>query len=132
MSLRLLLSTRRVALHVCLQIGALIEAPVANRALVRCLLQMGHFVHGQGARLAESFAAIGALERLLLRVNVTVITQMVLPAERLAADVARVRTLVGVRALVDQQVVGLGELAVAVLTDELLLWTASCGAGGTL
>ena len=46
---------------------------------------------------------------------------MVLAAERLLADVARVRPLVGVRALVDQQVVALGEAALAVLADELLL-----------
>ncbi len=51
---------------------------------------------------------------------------MVLTAESLAADVARVRPLIGVSSLVDEQVVGLGELAVAELADELLL-----GAGST-
>ena len=120
---------RRVALHVRLQVGALVEAPVADGALVRRLLQVGHLVHGQGARLAEALAAVGALEGLLLRVDVAVVPQVVLPPERLAADVARVGTLVGVRALVDQQVVGLGELPVAVLADELLLGPRSIWAG---
>ena len=46
---------------------------------------------------------------------------MILSAECLAADVARIWPLVRVRSLVDQQVVGLGELAVAELADKLLL-----------
>lgn len=111
----------RVALHVCLQVGTLIEAPVADGALVRRLLQMRHLVHGQSPGLAESLAAVSALERLLLGVDVTVIPQMVLSPEGLSADVARVGALVGVSPLVDEQVVGLGELPVAVLADELLL-----------
>lgn len=118
-----------VTLHVRLQVGALVETAVADRALVGRLLQMRHLVHSEGARLAESLATIGALEGLLLRVDVAVVPQVVLPPERLAADVTRVRTLVGVRALVDQQVVGLGELAVAVLADELLLWSRSIRSG---
>lgn len=46
---------------------------------------------------------------------------MILPPEGLVADVARVRSLVRVRALVDQQIVRLGEMAAAELADELLL-----------
>lgn len=46
---------------------------------------------------------------------------MVLPAEGLSAYVARVRPLVGVRPLVNQQVVALGELPIAELADELFL-----------
>ena len=45
---------------------------------------------------------------------------MVLPSKSLAADVTRVRALVCVRSLVDQQVVALGELPVAELADEPL------------
>ena len=46
---------------------------------------------------------------------------MILPPESLAANVARVRPLVRVRSLVDQQIVRLGELPVAELADELFL-----------
>jgi len=46
---------------------------------------------------------------------------VVLTAERLAADVTRVRPFVRVCALVDQQVVALGEVATTVLADELFL-----------
>ena len=46
---------------------------------------------------------------------------MVLSPEGLVADVAREGAFVGVCPLVNQQVVGLGELALAVLADELLL-----------
>ncbi len=50
------------------------------------------------------------------------VPQVVLPPERLAANVARVRALVRVRPLVDEQVVALGKVPLAVLADELLLW----------
>ena len=53
------------------------------------------------------------------------IPEVVLPPEGLAADVARVGPLVRVRPLVYEQVVALGELAVAELADELLLGTRS-------
>lgn len=46
---------------------------------------------------------------------------MILPPEGLVADVARVRPLVRVRALVDQQIVRLGKMAATELAHELLL-----------
>lgn len=54
---------------------------------------------------------------------------MILSPESLSANVARVRPLIGVRALVDEQIVGFRELAVAELADELLLGAGS--AAGT-
>ena len=50
---------------------------------------------------------------------------MVLTSEALAADVTRVGPLVGVRALVDQQVVRLAEVTRAEATDVLLLGPVS-------
>ena len=50
---------------------------------------------------------------------------MILTAEGFAANVARVGPLVRVRPLVDEQIVGFGELAVAELADELLLGAGS-------
>ena len=57
--------------QVSLEVGALVEAARTDRTLVRRFLQVKDPVDGQSARLAESFAAISALERLLLRVDVT-------------------------------------------------------------
>ena len=54
-----------------------------------------------------------------------VVSQVVLSSERLVANVARVRPLVRVGALVDQQIVALREPPLTVLADELLL-----GSGG--
>ena len=76
---------------------------------------MENFVDGERAGLAETLSAVGALERLLLGVNVAVVPEVVLPPERLAADVAGVGPLVRVGPLVDQQVVGLGEVALTIL-----------------
>lgn len=57
------------------------------------------------------------------------IPQMILTTEGLAANVAAVWALVGVRSLVDQEIVRFGELTIAILADELLLWTRSSRAG---
>ena len=48
------------------------------------------------------------------------VSEMVLPPERLVAHVARVGPLVGVRPFVNEQVVALRELPLAKLADELL------------
>lgn len=50
-----------------------------------------------------------------------VISEMILPSESFAAYVARVRPLVGVRPLMDQQIVAFGELSAAELTNKLFL-----------
>ena len=65
-------------------------------------VQVQDLVDGQGPGLAETFAALGALERLLFGVDVFVVAQVVLPPEGLFADVARVRPFVCVGPLVDQ------------------------------
>lgn len=56
------------------------------------------------------------------------VAQMILSPEGLAANIARERALVGVGALVNLQIVALGELALAVLADELFLWSGAVGA----
>ena len=90
---------------------------------VRRFFEVENFVDGERAGLAETLSAVGALERLLLGVNVAVVAQVVLPPEGLAAHVAGEGPLVGVCPLVYQQVVGLGELPVAELANETLLWS---------
>jgi hypothetical protein len=107
--------------QVGLEVGALVETAAAHRTLVGGLLHVQDLVHGQSPRLAEPLATLSALERLLLRVDVPVVPEVVLAPKRLPADVTRVRSLVRVRALVDQQVVRLGELSAAELAYELLL-----------
>jgi hypothetical protein len=54
-----------------------------------------------------------------------VVAEVILAAEGLSANVTRVGPFVGVGPLVDEQIVGLGELAVAELADELLLGSGS-------
>ena len=52
--------------EVRLQVGALVEASAAEVALVRRVLLVEDAVDGEGARLAEALAALGALEWFLL------------------------------------------------------------------
>jgi hypothetical protein len=59
-----------VSEEVCLEVGALVEAAAAHRTLVGRLLHVQDLVYGQRPRLAEALAALAALERLLLRVDV--------------------------------------------------------------
>lgn len=61
--------------------------------------------------------------------NVFVIAQMILPTECLAANVAWKWPFVGVRALVDLQIVAFREVALAILTDELLLRSCTIRSG---
>jgi hypothetical protein len=63
----------------CLQIGALVKRALTYGTHVRAVLHVEDLVHGQGARLAEAFAAVIALERLLFGVDISVITEVVLP-----------------------------------------------------
>lgn len=56
--------------EVRLQVAPLVEASAAGRTLVRRLFHVQDAVHGQGAALAEALAAVGALERFLLAVDV--------------------------------------------------------------
>ncbi len=106
-----------------LQVGALVEAPLANGTPVRALLHVEDLVDGQGARLAEALPAVVTLEGLLLGVDVPVVPQVVLPPKGLATNVTGVWSLIGVGSLVDEQVVGLGKFPVAELADEPLLWS---------
>ena len=86
---------------------------------------MQYFVNCQRSRLTKTFSTVVALERLVFGVYVLVISQVVLPSERLAADVTGERPLVCVGSLVDEQVVTLRELPVAKLADEPFLGSAS-------
>ena len=55
--------------------------------------------------------------------SVPVISQVILPPERLATNFARVWSLIGVSTLVNQQVVGFGELSPAKSADKFFLWS---------
>lgn len=101
----------RVRSHVRFQVAPLVEDLLANVALVRRTLLVDHLVDGQRSRLAEALLADVALEGLLVRVNETMVAQMVLAPEGLVADVALIGPLVGVCSLVNEEVVGFGELA---------------------
>ena len=111
-----------VCQQVGLQVGPLVEMPLTDGTLDGRLFQVEDPVDGERPRLTEPFAALVALEGLLLGVDVPVVPQVVLSPEGLVADITGVRPLIGVSALVDQQVVGLGELPLAELADEPLLW----------
>lgn len=106
-----------------LQIGALIEGPRADWALVRRLLHVQDFVHGKGAGLAETLAAFRTFEWLFFTMDISMVSKVILSPECLAADVTGIRPLVGVRTFMDQQIVAFGKLAIAEFADELLLRT---------
>jgi len=85
---------------------------------------MKYSVHRKSSRLTKPLAAFTALERLLFAVDVSVIPQVVLSPERFATYITAVRPLISVGSLVNQKIVGLGELSITELTDELLLLPA--------
>ena len=108
--------------QVGLEVGPLVEAPLTDGTpVVGGLLHVEDLVDGEGPRLTEPLAALSALEGLLLGVNVPVVSQVILTSKGFTTNITRIGSLVGVRALVDQEVVGLGELTVAEFADEPLL-----------
>lgn len=69
-----------------------------------------------------------AFKWLLFGMDVPVVSQVVLPPKGLMTDITSVRPLVCVCALVDQQVVRLGEVSAAELAHKLLFrlgWESS-------
>ena len=81
------------------------------------VLHMEDLVYSQCAGLAKSFSTLGTLEGLFFGMDVPVVSQVVLSAEGLPTNITVIRPLVGVRSLVDQQVVRFGELAPTVLAN---------------
>ena len=84
---------------------------------------MQNFVNGQRSRLTEAFATVGAFKRLLLGMNIPVISQMILSSKCFTTNIARVRTFISVGSLVDEQIVGFGKLSVTKFTNKLLSWS---------
>ena len=85
------------------------------------VLHVKDFVHRERSRLAKSLATFTAFKRFFFGVDVSVVSQVVLTTERLSADITVEWPFVGVGALVNEQVVRLGELAVAILANKSLL-----------
>ncbi|RNA11092.1 hypothetical protein BpHYR1_054379 [Brachionus plicatilis] len=108
-----LLSGKLMVISIDVSLAAILAHCIA-------MLLVYGLVHHQRSRLAKALAAHRTLERLFFRVNVAMVPQMVLATERFAADVARIWPLVCVRPFMNQQIVGLGKLARAILANVLL------------
>ena len=122
---RFLFSMRQ---QMCFQIGPLIKCFPASWAAMRWFIQMQYLVYGQRPWLAKSFAAFFAFERLVFGMNVSMVSQMILPAKRFSANITIVGTFISVCAFMNQQIVWLGKLPVAILTyvSTSLSATISC------
>jgi len=78
-------------------------------------------VYSQSTRLTESFSTFCALERLLFRVDIAMVSKMILTSEGFATDITRIGTFVSVSSLVYQQVVRFCKLTVAEFANKLFL-----------
>ena len=107
------------------EIWSLIEASLAHLALVRRLLHVKDLMNGQCSRLTESLPTFCADERLLLGVNVSMISQVVLPPECFAANIAWVGSFICVSAFMDEKIVRFRKLSVAKFANELFLGAIS-------
>ena len=88
-----------------LEVRSLVETSPADGALVRRFFHVEDLVHGQGAGLAEALPTFQAFERFLFRVDVAVITEMILPPESLATEIAGIGPLICVSSFVDEKIV---------------------------
>jgi hypothetical protein len=78
----------------------------------------------KASRLAEALSTVLAAEGSALGVGVLVVPQVVLPSKGLATHITGKGSLICMSPLMDEQVVGLGELPVAELADKPLLGLA--------
>ena len=85
------------------------------------LLHMQYLVYSQSTRLTKSFSAFRALERFLFRVNVSVISQMILSSKRFSTDFTGIRSFISVCSLMDEKIVGFSKLTVTELADKSFL-----------
>ena len=88
---------------------------------MRTLLHMKYLVYSKSTRLTKSFPAFRALERFLFRVNVSVISQMILSSERFTTNITRIWSFISVSSLMDQKIVGFSKFTVTELTDKPFL-----------
>ena len=109
-----------------LDAAAVVEVLAADGAGEHDVGGVEDLVHVEAARLAETLATVRALERLILGVDIFVVSQMILAPKRFATYITGEGSLVRVCSLVYHQIVGFGKLTVTELADEPLL-----GAGGT-
>jgi len=114
-----------VSQQVSLKVGPLTEYFPTGWTLMIRIVNVKYPMNCQGAGLAESFATILALERLLFGMDVSMIAEVILTTEGLSANITIERTFVRMSAFVNQQVVRLCKLTVAVLTYVLLFATTS-------
>ena len=115
--------------QVALQAAPLTESKFAERTLLAVVLCVQDLVHRKRSQLAETDSTLVTFQRLLLGVGVHVVSQVVLSAKTLSTLSAGERSLVCVSSLVDHHVVTFGELSMAELADEPLLWSRGSGLG---
>ena len=109
--------------------GPLCKGKLADGTLVTVGLTVKDFVDCKRSALTKALVTRPALVRLVLRVDVFVVPEMVLSPESFAADITREGPLISVGPLVDHNIVRLGELSVTKLADEPLLWSRGSGLG---
>jgi hypothetical protein len=80
----------------------------------------------EASSLTKPFLAVLTAEWPALGVGVLVVSQVVLPSKGLATHITGKWSLICVSPLMDEKVVGLGELPVAEFANELLLWLSNC------
>jgi hypothetical protein len=110
-----------VSQQMSLEIWPLIEWSTTSVTFVRWLFQMKDLVNLKGSWLTESFSTVWTFERLFLRVNVSVISQMILSSESFVTNVTSVGSLICMSPLVNQEIVWFSEMSITVFANELFL-----------
>ena len=80
-------------------------------------------VNCQRSGLTESFVAVSTLVGLVFAVDILVVSQVILSSEGFTTHITGEWPLISVSPLMDHDIVGLGELSVAIFADEPLLWS---------
>ena len=85
-----------------LEVGSLVETTATSMTLVRRIFHVKYLVDLKCPGLTEPFSTVRTLEGLLFRVNVSVVSQVVLSSECLVTNVTGVWSLIRMSTFMNQ------------------------------
>lgn len=107
-----------------LQVGSLVKPFLTDWTVMWGFPNVKYLMHCKCSRLTKTFSAVCALKRFVLRMNILMVSQMILPSESFSTDITREWSLVCVSPFMDEQVVTLSKLSITILAYKPFLGPA--------
>lgn len=110
-----------VGKQVGFQVAPLVKGSAAGGALVWRLLKVQGLMDCEGSSLTESFTTLRTFKWFFFRMDIFVVTEMILSPEGLVTDVTAVWTLIGMGPFVDEEVIRFREVTTTETANKFFL-----------